>query len=160
MPNDSPEPHLTPCAFEPLPLGAIRPEGWLLNQLRIQASGLSGHLDEFWPDLVQSAWLGGDAEGWERGPYWLDGLVPLAFLLDDDVLKEKVQRWIDYILDHQQDDGWLGPIGKENSEGTSEARDPWPRFVLQIRPRGLFIMMVRCSFPTPSHGSVRPSTST
>ena len=36
---------LVPLAFQPLPLGAIRPQGWLLNQLRIQADGLSGHLD-------------------------------------------------------------------------------------------------------------------
>ena len=57
------------------------PKGWLLEQLRLQAQGLSGHLDEFWPDLgPNSAWLGGTGEGWERGPYFLDGLVPLAYL--------------------------------------------------------------------------------
>ena len=45
--------------------------------------GLTGHLDEFWPDVARSQWIGGNAEGWERGPYWLDGLIPLAVLLDD-----------------------------------------------------------------------------
>ena len=49
----TPAPKLLPCAYQPLPLGAIRPQGWLLNQLRIQADGLSGHLDEFWPDIKQ-----------------------------------------------------------------------------------------------------------
>ena len=78
-------------AFEPLPLGAIKPAGWLKEQLRIQADGLSGHLDEFWPDIKDSAWFGGKAEGWERVPYWLDGLVPLAYLLDDARLKAKVK---------------------------------------------------------------------
>jgi len=53
--------------LEPLPLGSIRPEGWLRNQLRIQADGLSGPLDEFWPDIAESGWIGGSAEGWERG---------------------------------------------------------------------------------------------
>ena len=62
---------------------AGEPAGWLRDQLQIQADGLTGHLDEFWPDVARSQWIGGDAEGWERGPYWLDGLVPLAVLLDD-----------------------------------------------------------------------------
>ena len=79
-------------AFEPLPLGSIKPAGWLKDQLRIQADGLSGHLDEFWPDIKDSAWFGGKAEGWERVPYWLDGLVPLAYLLDDPALKAKVKK--------------------------------------------------------------------
>jgi len=113
-------------AFSPLPLGSIRPGGWLLNQLRIQADGLSGHLDEFWPDIARSGWIGGDAEGWERGPYWLDGVVPLAFLLDDVKLKEKVRRWMDYILTHQHPDGWLGPVHDKKYQ----AYDPWPVFVM------------------------------
>ena len=111
--------------FLPLPLGNIRPGGWLLNQLRIQADGLTGHLDEFWPDIQKSGWIGGDAEGWERGPYWLDGVVPLAFLLDDEKLKGKVKRWMDYILTHQHPDGWLGPA----QSGGYRAYDPWPIFV-------------------------------
>jgi hypothetical protein len=112
-------------ALLPLPPGCIRPGGWLLNQLRIQADGLSGHLDEFWPDIAESGWIGGAAEGWERGPYWLDGVVPLAFLLDDERLKSKVQRWMDYILTHQHPDGWLGPIQDQRYQ----AYDPWPVFV-------------------------------
>ena len=38
----------------------IRPEGWLARQLRIQADGLSGHLDLLWPDVRESRWIGGD----------------------------------------------------------------------------------------------------
>jgi len=117
---------LVACAFQPLPLGAIRPKGWLRNQLRIQADGLSGHLDEFWPDVKDSGWIGGAAEGWERGPYWMDGMVPLAFLLDDAALKAKVTRWMDCILAHQQPDGWLGPL--TNTGHRNE--DPWPTFVI------------------------------
>lgn len=113
-------------AFEPLPINSIRPEGWLLNQLRLQAKALCGHLDEFWPDVMRSGWIGGDAEGWERGPYWLDGVVPLASLLDDERLKSKVRRWMDYILSHQYADGWLGPI---KGADRYEPHDPWPVFV-------------------------------
>ena len=56
-------------AFALLPLGSIEPEGWLRRQLEIQAKGLTGRLDEFWPDVgSQSGWLGGSGESWERGP--------------------------------------------------------------------------------------------
>ncbi len=100
---------LHPHRFTPLPLGSIRPLGWLERQLRIQADGLSGHLDEFWPDVKDSAWFGGSAEGWERAPYWLDGVIPLAWLLDDPRLKYRVRYYMNHILDHQAPDGWLGP---------------------------------------------------
>jgi len=96
--------------FTPLPLGSVKPTGWLKDQLRIQADGLSGHLEEFWPDLgPQSAWLGGSGEGWERGPYYVDGLVPLAYLLGDPVLIGRARHWVDWALDHQRADGAIGP---------------------------------------------------
>jgi DUF1680 family protein len=118
--------NLTPRLFQPLPLGRIRPTGWLKQQLQIQADGLSGQLDEFWPDVADSQWIGGKAEGWERGPYWLDGVVPLAFLLNDPKLKTKVRHWIDSILRLQHEDGWLGPILDETY---GYKYDPWPSFV-------------------------------
>ena len=109
-------------AFAPLPLGAIRPEGWLLRQLRIQASGLTGHLDEFWPDIAESQWFGGKAEGWERAPYWLDGAIPLAWLLDDGALKARITKHVAYVIDHQRDDGWYGPYP---TDAVSKRYDLW-----------------------------------
>jgi uncharacterized protein len=100
-------------AFPPLPLGSIRPRGWLLRQLRVQADGLSGHLDEFWPDVGQSRWFGGTAEGWERAPYWLDGVIPLAWLLDDSPLKTRIARHVDFIVTHQRADGWYAPYPED-----------------------------------------------
>ena len=84
----NPEPLLR-NAYIKLPLGAVKPEGWLRSQLEAQAAGLTGNLDDFWPDLVNSSWRGGDGEAWERGPYYLDGLIPLAYLLNDQRLIEK-----------------------------------------------------------------------
>ncbi len=101
---------LAASAFYPLPLGAIRPTGWLRRQLQIQADGLSGHLDETWADVgPNSGWLGGNGESWERGPYFLDGLTPLAYLLDDARLKAKAQKYIDWTLNNQAANGLIGP---------------------------------------------------
>lgn len=90
---------------------------------------MAGHLDEFWPDVADSAWIGGAAEGWERGPYWLDGVIPLAALLGDDRLLAKCRRWVDHIVAGQDADGWLGPVG---SPAAAEfgPYDVWPRMVL------------------------------
>ncbi len=122
---------LVPLAASPLPLGSIKPADWLKRQLEIQATGLSGHLDEFWPDVAQSSWIGGKAEGWERGPYWLDGFLPLAIELDDPKLKARAQHWIDFILKTQHEDGWLGPVKGNPSAGSRlQNYDPWPRFIL------------------------------
>jgi hypothetical protein len=100
---------LQPVKLKPIPLGSIKPTGWLKNQLRIQADGLSGHLDEFWPDISDSAWFGGEADAWERAPYWLDGVVPLAYLLEDRDLKRKVTKYMNHIIANQDDSGWISP---------------------------------------------------
>ncbi len=109
-------------AFNLLPLGAVRPSGWLKKQMQIQANGLSGHLDETWADVgSNSGWLGGTGESWERGPYFVDGLVPLAYLLDDARLKAKAQKFIEWTLTHQATNGMIGPSGND---------DWWPRMVM------------------------------
>ena len=93
--------------------GSIRPEGWLRRQLEIQARGLSGHLDKIWPDVRDSAWIGGDREGWERVPYWLDGFIPLAHLLQDQDLIARADRYVQCIVDRQQADGWICPCNAD-----------------------------------------------
>lgn len=114
--KNNPEP-LLQNAYIKLPLGSVKPDGWLKSQLEAQAAGLTGNLDDFWPDLINSSWRGGDGEAWERGPYYLDGLVPLAYLLDDKALIEKSNAWIEKIITSSSDSGWYGPA-KNN--------DRWP----------------------------------
>lgn len=99
----------------------ITPRGWLERQLRIQANGLSGNLDNMWRDVRDSGWIGGTAEGWERVPYWLDGFIPLAYLLRDEDMIARAKKYMDAIITRQREDGWICPC-------TDEQRprfDPW-----------------------------------
>jgi hypothetical protein len=124
---------LLPNALAPLPLGSITPSGWLGAQLRVQAEGLSGHLEEFWPDLgPESGWLGGKGESWERAPYYLDGLIPLAYQLHDQRLIGKIAKWINWTLEHQQPNGEFGPVPTEGMEVHQAIKliDWWPRMVM------------------------------
>lgn len=104
----------------------IKPAGWLLKQLQIQAQGLAGNLDKVWPDVRESAWIGGDKEGWERVPYWLDGFIPLAYLLENEDMKQRAERYISAILEHQQEDGWICPCTLEERP----SYDIWSWFLI------------------------------
>ena len=125
---------LTGSGYAELPIGSIRPEGWLREQLQRQADGLTGHLDQLYPQVAgdSNAWLGGDGDAWERGPYWIDGLLPLAYILQDPVLIGKAGKWVEAILDSQQEDGYFGPsVDHPFVYGLQRGKthDWWPKMV-------------------------------
>lgn len=122
-------------AYVELPLGAVKAKGWLLEMLERQRSGASGHMDELYPEVMgpRNGWLGGDGDQWERGPYWIDGLLPLAYLLDDEELKAKVRPWIEWTLQSQRKDGYFGPARDYPAEAglqRDNSADWWPRMVV------------------------------
>ncbi|GAB4040393.1 beta-L-arabinofuranosidase domain-containing protein [Spirosoma gilvum] len=127
---------LAPVSYQELPLNAIRPEGWLQQQLVIMKNGATGHLDEYYPKVKNdNGWLGGKGDGWEETPYWLDGALPLAYLLDDKVLKDKVLKYVNWTLDHQRPSGFFGPLTKKELEGKpmescADGADWWPRMIM------------------------------
>lgn len=133
-----------PLAAKPyaeLPLGAIEPRGWLRDELERMAAGMTGHLDQWYPEVAgpRNAWLGGDGDTWERGPYWIDGLYPLAHLLGDEALLEKALPWIEWTLANQRENGQIGPrdLAEEDRDRppppgaqTIKPDDWWPRMVM------------------------------
>ena len=129
---------LRPNPYMELPIGAIKPEGWLKWQLEDMAKGMTGHLEELYTPVVGSrnGWLGGDGDGWERGPYWIDGLLPLAYQLEREDLIGKVNLWVEWSLNNQRDDGYFGPLPFEKEPDYEPGlqkvprEDWWPKMVM------------------------------
>jgi hypothetical protein len=128
---------LQPRAYEPVLLKDVTPHSWLLSQLRIQANGLSGILDQFWPQVSESVWIGhryATFAGGERATYWLNGQVPLHHLLANadptspEALRTgaSVRKYMSYIVAHQDPSGWLGP----GANSSKSAPLLWARYYL------------------------------
>ncbi|KAI8960947.1 hypothetical protein F5Y11DRAFT_367108 [Daldinia sp. FL1419] len=115
--------------FKPLDLGSIKPLGWFKDQLELEAAGLSGNMFDFYRFVHDSRYIGGSTEYSglsEASPYWFNGLVPLAFGLGDERVLGQVKYYLDYILDHQQEDGWIG------WETTQATRGLWARCLVLL----------------------------
>ena len=128
-------PPLAQKEYMELPLGSIRAEGWLKEQLMRARDGMTGHMDSIYTSVMgpDNAWLGGEGDAWERGPYWIDGLLPLAYILDDKDLKAKVQPWIEHTLASLQPDGYFGPgTDRPDKDGMQRglSHDWWPKMVM------------------------------
>lgn len=125
---------LVQTPYAQLPIGDIRPTGWLRTQMQTMLDGMTGHLDEIYAKVVgnNNAWLGGEGDAWERGPYWIDGALPMAYIMGDEALKAKCMKWVEAILASQKPDGYFGPdTDRPSMEGMQRdnASDWWPRMV-------------------------------
>jgi hypothetical protein len=121
--------------YKELPLGAIKPTGWLREMLVRQKNGATGNLDKLYPLVMnnRNGWLGGDGDQWERGPYWIDGLLPLAYILQDQDLITKTKPWVEWAIKSQQPDGYFGPskdYPAEKGIQRDNSRDWWPKMVM------------------------------
>ena len=121
--------------FLELPLASIEPRGWLMEMLQRQRAGMTSQMDRLYPQVMgkRNGWLGGDGDQWERGPYWIDGLLPLAYILKDQHLIEKSNEWVEWALKSQRSDGNFGPYEdfvSENGLQRNNSLDWWPRMVM------------------------------
>jgi len=102
-----------------LKLGRVNPRGWLLEQLRRNKDGIGGHLPELEPRMIATPYTTRETEphwgearkaGWGAeisGNYW-NGLIELAYTLDDEELKAMATKWVDEVLANRREDGYLG----------------------------------------------------
>ncbi len=127
--NKSP---LLPLNFIKLPIGSIKPKGWVLKYLQLQRDGLTGHLGEIsaWLDKNNNAWYSGNGEGdhgWEEVPYWLKGYGDLGYILNDDTIITETKKWLDKVFESQEPDGYFGPKRKPDKDGNI---DLWPNMIM------------------------------
>jgi hypothetical protein len=126
---------LTASPLLKLPIGAIKPEGWLRRQLELETEGFSGRLMEISKFLKKegNAWLAADGRGhspWEEPPYWLKGFGDLGYVLGDQRIIDEARVWIEAILNSRQSDGWFGPVANKTGAGKDKkAPDLWPNMV-------------------------------
>ena len=99
---------------------------WIKTQLEVQKNGLFGSLDKVWKDIKDSKWIGGKEEGWERFPYYLNGLVPLAYALNDEELINKANHYMNVIITAQREDGKIAPLDDTDSFNN----DIWSLFLI------------------------------
>lgn len=128
---------LRPLALIKLPIGSIRPEGWLRKQLELEAGGFTGHLTDIsrFCRFQGSAWTdpsGEGALGWEEVPYWLKGFVDLGYVLADERIIAESKRWIEGVLATQRADGYFGPRGNLNVKAPDGGTmiDLWPNMIM------------------------------
>ena len=76
---------LRPPTLRRLPTGATKPNGWLERELQLQAKGMTGQLPYFWGYINHSNWMNpsGGSMPEQFVPYYVNGLFPLSYQLDD-----------------------------------------------------------------------------
>ena len=112
--------------LERFPLGSIRAEGFLKDQMLLGKDGMSGHLYELEPNMIADpfinktpvpAWENGNQNGWGAeisGNYWT-GYIQYAYTLDDPEMIRIATDWVDTMMKKQRPDGYLGTYYEEDA---------------------------------------------
>jgi len=128
---------LQPLYLIKLPVGVIKPEGWILKYLQLQRDGLTGHLGEIsgWLDKNNNAWFSGNGKGdhgWEEVPYWLKGYGDLGYILKDEKIIAETKLWLGKVFQSQQPNGYFGPsvIDDKHKDNVNAIPDLWPNMIM------------------------------
>jgi len=128
---------LLPLSFIKLPVGSIKPNGWILKYLELQRDGLTGQLGNIseWLDKNNNAWFSGNGKGdhgWEEVPYWLKGYGDLGYILKDERIIAETKSWLEKVFQSQTPDGYFGPRIVENDHQNNAGTTPdlWPNMLM------------------------------
>jgi len=140
-------PPLEPNPLIKLPLGSVRPEGWLRHQLVLETKGFSGRLEELseFCKFDGNGWTSPQGQGkfgWEEVPYWLRGYVDLGYILQDQAIVERANQWLNAVISTQRADGYFGSRSNVESERVNGMRtrmlDLWPNMTMLFALRSLY----------------------
>jgi hypothetical protein len=128
---------LQPLVFIKLPVGSIKPEGWILKYLELQRDGLTGKLGEIsaWLEKKNNAWFSGTGKGdhgWEEVPYWLKGYGDMGYILNDKSIIDETKLWLEKVFQSQRPDGFFGPgeVVRNNQNQIVKIPDLWPNMIM------------------------------
>jgi Beta-L-arabinofuranosidase, GH127 len=128
---------LVPLSLVKLPVGSIKPQGWILKYLELQRDGLTGQLGEIsaWLDKSNNAWYSSNGKGdygWEEVPYWLKGYGNLGYILKDEKIVAETKLWLNKVFESQRADGYFGPALTEADiqRNKSLTQDLWPNMLI------------------------------
>ena len=128
---------LQPLVFIKLPVGAIKPEGWILKYLELQRDGLTGKLGEIsaWLEKKNNAWFSGTGKGdhgWEEVPYWLKGYGDMGYILNDKSIIDETKSWLEKVFQSQRADGFFGPgeVVRNKDNKIVKIPDLWPNMIM------------------------------
>ena len=123
--------------FIKLPVGAIKPEGWILKYLELQRDGLTGKLGEIsaWLEKKNNAWYSGTGKGdhgWEEVPYWLKGYGDMGYILNDQSIIRETKSWLEKVFQSQRPDGYFGPgeVVRNKENKIVKVPDLWPNMIM------------------------------
>ncbi|MEO8962400.1 MAG: beta-L-arabinofuranosidase domain-containing protein [Ginsengibacter sp.] len=128
---------LQPLNFIKLPVGSIKPAGWIKKYLELQRDGLTGKLGEIsaWLEKKNNAWYSGTGKGdhgWEEVPYWLKGYGDLGYILNDEAIIEETKLWLEKVFESQRSDGYFGPgdVVRNKENRIIQVPDLWPNMIM------------------------------
>ena len=136
---------LQPSKLIKLPVGSVKPKGWLLEFFIRQKNGLTGNLGKIsaWLDKKDNAWLSQSGEGkwgWEEVPYWLKGYANIGYITEDKEMIDESKIWIESVINSQREDGYFGPEPyvsgtldvrtRELDQKKRKAIDFWPNMIM------------------------------
>ncbi|HSN09476.1 MAG TPA: beta-L-arabinofuranosidase domain-containing protein [Hanamia sp.] len=128
---------LEPLSFIKLPVGTIKPEGWILKYLELQRDGLTGQLGTIsaWLEKKNNAWFSGTGKGdhgWEEVPYWLKGYGDLGYILNDKKMIDETKSWLEKVFQSQHADGFFGPgeVVYDQQNNIVKIPDLWPNMIM------------------------------